>query len=103
MTNKTHATLRYTSMRISLFLAVFLVVWLLAYLQVLPLKGASGALFVLIIAAVVSAPLSYVLLSRQRDAMSEQITGGVRTAKRRFAESAAQEDDVDDAIRRTAH
>ncbi|OIV39056.1 hypothetical protein BIV57_02670 [Mangrovactinospora gilvigrisea] len=83
-------------MRISIFLACFLVLWLLAYTGVLPITGSSGAVFVLLLAAVISAPLSYVLLSKQRDAMSEQVVGGIRTARKKFDASASAEDSVDE-------
>jgi hypothetical protein len=107
-----HATLRYTSMRVTIFLACFLVCWLLALAHIIPVAGASGAIFLLLIAAVVSAPISYVALNRQRNAMSEQITTGVQRVKerresrpgkmtmaQRIAAQNAAEDEVDEANR----
>jgi hypothetical protein len=107
----THATLRYTSMRVTVFLGCFLVLWLLALARVIPVTGASGAVLLLGIAAVVSAPVSYVLLSKQRDAMSAQIVDGVRrrreksprvSLRERIAAQNAEEDAVDDAQRASA-
>lgn len=101
-----HATLRYTSMRAGIFLGCLLVVLLLGHFGVIPVSGSAGAVFLFLLAGLVSAPISYVLLSRQRDAMSEQIAGKVvgmrsRTADRIAAQN-AEEDAADDAARAAA-
>ncbi|MGW6916129.1 DUF4229 domain-containing protein [Kitasatospora sp. NPDC054939] len=103
---KSHATLRYTCLRASIFLGCLLVALVLGHFQIIPVSGEAGVVFLFLLAAVVSAPLSYVLLSRQRDAMSAQIEGRVaglrdRTAKR-IAEQNAEEDAADDAARGAA-
>ena len=105
--SKSHATLRYTSMRTSIFGACFIVALVLAHFGILPVTaGASGVFLLLLLAGIVSAPLSYVVLSKQRDAMSAQIAGGIeqrqarpRSMKSRFAAQAAEEDAIDDALR----
>ncbi|WP_225447701.1 DUF4229 domain-containing protein [Streptacidiphilus sp. P02-A3a] len=105
--SKSHATLRYTSMRTSIFGACFVIALVLAHFRILPVTaGASGVFLLLLLAGIVSAPLSYVVLSRQRDAMSAQITTGIeqrqarpRSMKSRFAAQAAEEDAIDDAVR----
>ncbi|MEY9962907.1 hypothetical protein ABIA33_000933 [Streptacidiphilus sp. MAP12-16] len=108
MSSKSHATLRYTSMRFSLFGACFVVALVLADLGVLPTTaGVSGVFLLLILAGIVSAPLSYVLLSRQRDEMSAQISSGIEQRKarpgggmkQRIAAQTAAEDALDDAVR----
>jgi C4-dicarboxylate-specific signal transduction histidine kinase len=94
-------------MRVSLFGACFFVCLLLAHFKLLPvMAGASGVLLLLIIALAVSGLLSYVLLSKQRDALSAQISGAVeqrRAAgagmKQRIAAQTAAEDALDDAVR----
>lgn len=96
---KTRAALRYTALRLGVFLVCFGVVWLLGYLRVIPVAGATGVVFLLALAAVVSAPVSYVVLSRQRDAMSEQIVAKVESAKQRLAENRSQEDAADESAR----
>ncbi|MCD0485303.1 DUF4229 domain-containing protein [Streptacidiphilus sp. ASG 303] len=101
--SKSHATLRYTSLRAGIFVLCFLACVLLAHFGVIPVAGQAGIVFLLLLAALVSAPISYVVLSRQRDAMSEQIVGRVsgmrsRTAER-IARQNAEEDAVDDANR----
>lgn len=98
-TTRTHAALRYTAMRLGVFAGCFGVVWLLAYVRVIPVTGATGVVFLLALAAVVSAPVSYVVLSRQRDAMSEQIVGKVEETRQRLADNRTQEDAADDAAR----
>ncbi|WP_405005831.1 DUF4229 domain-containing protein [Kitasatospora purpeofusca] len=106
VSKKSHATLRYTSMRVSVFLGCLLVVLILGHFQVIPVSGEAGVIFLFLLAAVVSAPLSYVLLSRQRDEMSVEISGrvdGIRTrTASRIAEQNAEEDAVDDALRAAA-
>jgi hypothetical protein len=104
---KSHATLRYTSMRTSIFGACFIVALVCAHFGLLPVTaGASGIFLLLALAGIVSAPLSYVVLSRQRDAMSAQIADGLQkrqarptSMKSRFAAEAAEEDAIDDALR----
>jgi hypothetical protein len=103
---KSHATLRYTSMRVSIFLGCLLVSLLLGHFQIIPVSGQAGMIFLFLLAAVASAPLSYVLLSKQRDEMSTQITTKVagmrsRTAER-IAVQNAEEDAADEAARATA-
>ncbi|MER7771373.1 DUF4229 domain-containing protein [Kitasatospora sp. NPDC096140] len=100
---KSHATLRYTSMRVSIFLGCLLVALLLGHFQIIPVSGEAGVIFLFLLAAIASAPLSYALLSKQRDEMSAQISGKVtgirsRTADRIAAQN-AEEDAADDAAR----
>ncbi|NGO67976.1 DUF4229 domain-containing protein [Streptomyces boncukensis] len=90
-----HATLRYTTMRLGIFVGCLVVVGLLAQVGVIPAGiGKSNPLWVVLLALVLSAPLSYVLLRRQREAMSQQIVGGVDRAKDKLAANQSQEDGV---------
>ncbi|GAA2416973.1 hypothetical protein GCM10010420_54070 [Streptomyces glaucosporus] len=90
-----HATLRYTAMRFGLFVACFVVVAALAYVGVLPEAiGKANPLWLLMLAMVVSAPLSLVLLRGQRDEMSVQIAERVDRAKRKIAAHQSQEDEA---------
>lgn len=90
-----HAALRYTALRLGVFLGCLVVVAVLAYVGVLPEGiGKSNPLWILLLALVVSAPLSYVLLRRQREAMSEQVAGGVDRAKAKLSANRAMEDDA---------
>ncbi|MGY5128949.1 DUF4229 domain-containing protein [Streptomyces nigrescens] len=93
MSSHNFATLRYTTLRIGLFVASFAVVWVLAYFGIIPLAiGAANTVWMLLLAIVISAPLSFVLLRKQRDAMSEQIVTKVDRQRERLAASAGQED-----------
>ncbi|WP_019549489.1 DUF4229 domain-containing protein [Streptomyces sulphureus] len=90
-----HATLRYTLMRLGIFVGCFLVISLLVQFGVFPSAiGDANPLWVVLLALVVSAPLSFVLLRRQRDAMSEQVYNGVTKAKGKLAANQSQEDGV---------
>ncbi|MGC0315299.1 DUF4229 domain-containing protein [Kitasatospora acidiphila] len=106
MSSKKHATLRYTSLRASIFLACLLVFALLGHFGVIPVAGATGSIFLLLLAVIASAPISYVVLSKQRDDMSEQIVSGVSSiknrTKQRIADQNAEEDAADDAARAAA-
>ena len=108
MSSKSHATLRYTSMRVSLFGACFFVALMLSHFKILPvMAGSAGVLLLLMIALLVSGLLSYVLLSKQRDQVSEQFATGITQLraknggglKGRIAAQNAAEDALDDAVR----
>jgi hypothetical protein len=106
VSSQKHATLRYTSLRASIFLACLLVTTLLGHFGVIPVVGATGFVFLVLLAALASAPISYVVLSKQRDEMSAQIVNGVGGLKsrtrQRIADQNAEEDAADDAARAAA-
>jgi hypothetical protein len=77
------ATIAYTSARILLFLAA---------LGLLYLVGARRLLLVAL-ALVISGILSFVLLSRQRDAMSGALVSRLRGVRERLDDGARAEDD----------
>jgi hypothetical protein len=80
---------QYTSARIALFAVT---------VAVLALLGMRG-LLLLLVAVVVSGLLSYVLLSRQRDAMSASVVRRSETMRQRMRERTEAEDAADDAAR----
>ncbi|MCB5907858.1 DUF4229 domain-containing protein [Streptomyces pinistramenti] len=93
MSSPKFATLRYTALRIGLFSACFALVWVLAYFRIIPLGvGSANAVWLLLLAIVISAPLSFVLLRKQRDAMSVQIVDKVDRQRERLAANRSQED-----------
>ncbi|MBT2384436.1 DUF4229 domain-containing protein [Streptomyces sp. ISL-11] len=95
MSSQKFASLRYTALRVGLLIACFAVVWGLCSAHVIPLGvGSSNLVWMVLLALVLSAPLSWVLLRKQRDAMSEQIVARVDRAKERMAANAGQEDGV---------
>ncbi|SDL22005.1 DUF4229 domain-containing protein [Streptomyces indicus] len=95
MAPKLNATVRYSLMRIGIFAGSFVVLWALVYFGLLPRGlGDSNYLWVLVLAIVISAPLSFVLLRKQRDEMSAQIVTRVDRAKSRLAENRSMEDGI---------
>lgn len=95
----TRATLHYTLMRLGLFVACFVVLSVLAWVGLIPEGiGASNPLWLFALSILISAPLSLVLLRKQRDAMSERIVPKVERASSNFrgrlAENRGREDDV---------
>ncbi|MGW6455429.1 DUF4229 domain-containing protein [Streptomyces sp. NPDC055078] len=82
-------------MRLAVFAGCFVVVAGLVQFGVLPKGlGDSNFVWVLLLALVISAPLSFVLLRKQRDAMSEEIVGQVGRAKERLESNRTREDGV---------
>nr|WP_097233642.1 DUF4229 domain-containing protein [Streptomyces zhaozhouensis] len=89
------ATLRYTALRFGVFAGCFAVIAVLAYVGVVPESfGTANPLWLAMLSLVVSAPLSLVLLRRQRDQMSEQLAPRVERAKARLSANQGMEDDA---------
>lgn len=87
------ASLRYTALRVGLLIACFGVVYGLCWAGAVPIAArGSNLVWMLLLALVISAPLSWVLLRKQRDAMSEQIVERVDRAKQKLAANSGQED-----------
>ncbi|WP_449486552.1 DUF4229 domain-containing protein [Streptomyces avidinii] len=87
-------------MRLGIFVGCLVLVAGLVRLGWVPAGlGDANPAWVVLLALVLSAPLSFVLLRKQRDQMSEAITGRVAGAKEKLAANRSQEDAVDDATR----
>ncbi|MEU6864983.1 DUF4229 domain-containing protein [Streptomyces sp. NPDC046876] len=100
MSFKPSATIRYTAMRLGIFVGCLVLVAALVHVGWVPAGlGDANFAWVVLLALVISAPLSFVLLRKQRDEMSEQIVGRVADAKQKLAANRAQEDAADDAAR----
>ncbi|MER5475619.1 DUF4229 domain-containing protein [Streptomyces sp. NPDC002734] len=85
--------LRYTLMRLGIFVGCFAVVWGGVYAGVLPSAvGDSNGIWVVLLALVVSAPISFVVLRGVRDRASEQIIERMDRAKVNLELNRAQED-----------
>ncbi len=94
-TSTTAATLRYTGLRLGVFAACFAVLAVLAYIGVIPESfGTANPLWLAVLAIVVSAPISLVLLRGQREAMSRQIAPRIERAKGRLSANQGMEDDA---------
>ncbi|MDF3301892.1 DUF4229 domain-containing protein [Streptomyces tropicalis] len=92
--------LRYTLMRLGIFVACLVVVWGLVFTGLAPRGlGASNPFWILLLALVISAPISFVVLRKERDRASVQVSRRVDRMKANIDASRAQEDMADDAAR----
>ncbi|MEU8027703.1 DUF4229 domain-containing protein [Streptomyces sp. NPDC049099] len=92
--------LRYTLMRLGIFAGCLVVVWGAVYSGIFPRGfGDSNFLWVLLLALVLSAPISWVVLRKERDRASVQIVDRVDRMKANLDANRSQEDGVDDAAR----
>ncbi|OKJ70549.1 DUF4229 domain-containing protein [Streptomyces sp. CB02460] len=82
-------------MRLSIFVGCFVVAAIAVHFGVIPSGvGGSNIVWVILLALVLSAPLSFVLLRKQRDEMSQQIVSSVDRAKARLEANRTREDGV---------
>ena len=93
--------LRYTLMRLGVFAGCLVVVWGLVYSGVVPRGlGDSNGMWIVLLALVISAPISFVVLRGARDRASEQVVARVDRARANLERNRNQEDAaVDEADR----
>uniref|UniRef100_A0AAU3GVZ5 DUF4229 domain-containing protein n=1 Tax=Streptomyces sp. NBC_01401 TaxID=2903854 RepID=A0AAU3GVZ5_9ACTN len=92
---KPSATIRYTAMRLLIFVGCFFVSGVAVHFGVLPAGvGGSNVVWVILLGLVLSAPLSFILLRKQRDEMSEQLITTVDRTKARLEANRTREDTV---------
>ncbi len=92
--------LRYTLMRLGLFVGCLVVVWGLVHFGIAPRGlGSSNGLWIALLALVVSAPISFVALRKERDRASAQVARRVDRMKENMQASAGAEDLADDQAR----
>ncbi|MFH8487854.1 DUF4229 domain-containing protein [Streptomyces longisporoflavus] len=92
--------LRYTLMRLGIFVGCFFAVWGLVYAGIVPKGlGDSNLLWVLLLALVISAPISFVVLRGERDRASMQVVERVERTKANLEANRTMEDVADDAAR----
>ncbi|MGW4435787.1 DUF4229 domain-containing protein [Streptomyces sp. NPDC004596] len=92
--------LRYSLMRLGVFAGCLVVVWGAVYSGIFPRGfGDSNFLWVLLLALVLSAPISWVVLRRERDRASVQIVNKVDRMKANLESNRSQEDLTDDSTR----
>ncbi|MGW1161284.1 DUF4229 domain-containing protein [Streptomyces sp. NPDC002513] len=92
--------LRYTLMRLGIFAGCLVVVWGLVYSGLAPRGlGASNGLWIVALALVISAPISFVVLRGERDRASVQVVRKVDRMKANIEANRAQEDAADDTAR----
>ncbi|MFI9058037.1 DUF4229 domain-containing protein [Streptomyces anulatus] len=92
---KPSALIRYTALRLLIFVGCFLAAGFAVHFGLVPAGlGGSNVVWVILLGLLLSAPLSYVLLRRQRDEMSEQIVSTVDRTKARLDANRTREDAV---------
>ncbi|MET7601451.1 DUF4229 domain-containing protein [Streptomyces avermitilis] len=92
--------LRYTLMRLGIFVGCLVVVWGLVYSGIAPRGlGDSNYMWVVLLSLVISAPISFVVLRGERDRASAEVIARVDRAKANLEANRSQEDVVDDAAR----
>ncbi|MGW5607029.1 DUF4229 domain-containing protein [Streptomyces sp. NPDC003753] len=92
--------LRYTLMRLGILAGCLVVVWGLVYSGIAPRGlGASNGLWIIMLALVISAPISFVVLRKERDRASVQIVQRVDRMKANLEANRSQEDVADDTAR----
>jgi hypothetical protein len=92
--------LRYTLMRLGIFAGCLVVVWGLVYSGVAPRGlGDSNGMWVVLLALLISAPISFVALRKERDRASVQIVQRVDRVKANLEANRSQEDGIDDSAR----
>ncbi|MEU5522448.1 DUF4229 domain-containing protein [Streptomyces sp. NPDC052079] len=92
--------LRYTLMRLGIFVGCLVVVWGLVYSGLAPRGlGDSNGLWIVLLALVFSAPISFVVLRKERDRASERLVQRVNRAKAGLQANRTMEDTADDTAR----
>ena|SRR5687767_9048805 len=92
--------LRYTLMRLGVFVGCLVVVWGLVYSGLAPRGlGDSNGLWIVLLALLISAPISLVVLRKERDRASERIVQRVNRAKADLEANRNQEDAADETAR----
>ncbi|MFF7310259.1 DUF4229 domain-containing protein [Streptomyces sp. NPDC008137] len=92
--------LRYTLMRLGIFVGCLVVVWGLVYSGLAPRGlGDSNGLWIVTLALLLSAPISLVVLRKERDRASVQVVRRVDRMKASMEANRSQEDSADDTGR----
>ncbi|MFF7483944.1 DUF4229 domain-containing protein [Streptomyces luteogriseus] len=92
--------LRYTLMRLGVFVGCLVVVWGAVYSGIAPRGlGNSNGLWVVLLALLISAPISFVVLRKERDRASIQVAQRVDRMKANLDANRSQEDVADDSAR----
>ncbi|MFD5229963.1 DUF4229 domain-containing protein [Streptomyces qaidamensis] len=92
--------LRYTLMRLGIFVGCLVVVWGAVYSGIAPRGlGNSNGLWIVALALLISAPISLVVLRKERDRASVQVAQRVDRMKANLDANRSQEDVADDTAR----
>jgi hypothetical protein len=88
-----HVVIRYTTLRLAIFLAVLIVLRAIVAIAGYSLAGASSLLYLALVALLVSGVISFFALNRQRDAVSETVVERGTRLRAKLDANAAMEDD----------
>ena len=88
-----HAVMRYTTLRLGLFLVALVLVWAVALIFHMDLSSQLSKLTLLAVALLLSSAASFIVLSKQRDAMSAGIVARTQRLSKKFDDAATFEDD----------
>ncbi len=92
--------LRYTLMRLGILVGCLVVVWGLVYSGVVPRGlGDSNGMWIILLSLVLSAPISFVVLRKERDRASVKVVQKVERMKSNLEANRSQEDVADDTAR----
>ncbi|MEU6480732.1 DUF4229 domain-containing protein [Streptomyces sp. NPDC047017] len=92
--------LRYTLMRLGIFLGCLAVAWGLVYADIVPSgRNGSNGLWIPLLALVLSAPISFVVLRKERDRASVQVAARVDRMKANMEAAGLAEDLADERAR----
>ncbi|MFI7500643.1 DUF4229 domain-containing protein [Streptomyces sp. NPDC049687] len=90
--------LRYTLMRLGVLAGCLVVVWGLVYSGVLPRGlGDSNGMWIILLSLVISAPISFVVLRKERDRASVSVVQRVDRMKANLEANRSQEDEAVDS------
>ncbi|NEB00138.1 DUF4229 domain-containing protein [Streptomyces sp. SID13726] len=91
--------LRYTLMRLGILVGCLVVVWGLVYSGLAPRGlGDSNGMWIVLLSLLLSAPISFVVLRKERDRASIQVVQRVDRMKANLEANRSQEDEaVDEA------
>ena len=92
-----HATLRYTTLRLALFVVALVLMWGIAKLAGMDLSTDTNRLILLAVALLLSSSVSFFALSKYRDAMSAGLVARSQRLSRKLQDSASFEDEEGDA------
>lgn len=92
-----HAALRYTTLRLALFLVALVLMWGIAELAGMNLSTDTNRLILLAIALFLSSSVSFFVLSKYRDAMSAGLVSRSQRLSKKMQDSASFEDEDGEA------
>lgn len=93
--------LRYTLMRLGILVGCLVVVWGLVYSGLAPRGlGASNGMWIVLLSLLLSAPISFVVLRKERDRASIKVVQRVDRMKANLEANRSQEDEAADEASR---